>query len=228
LAAGGTLFLDEIGEMEPALQAKILRVIQQKEFERVGGNEIIKTDVRIISATNRDLLQMVKERTFREDLYYRLNSFPIYIYPLRERKGDIVVLINHFITVFNKRHQKQIKGVDKKALKLLYGYSWPGNVRELENTIERCIILSEGDFITEDLLPPNIKGTDYSTTIAQANGGLFESDIIIPFENLKEQAIKHAIKVTKGNIVEAANRLKLGRATLYRLMEKYGIEVNKQ
>jgi two-component system response regulator AtoC len=227
MAAGGTLFLDEIGEMEPALQAKILRVIQQKEFERVGGNEIIKTDVRIISATNRDLAQMVKERTFREDLYYRLNSFPIYVYPLRERKGDIVVLVNHFIETFNVRHNKKIKGADKKALKLMYDYSWPGNIRELENTIERCIILSEGEYITEDLLPPTIKGNDFDISIALSKGGLFESDIIIPFEKLKEESIRHAIKVTNGNIVEAASRLNLGRATLYRLMEKYEIETNK-
>lgn len=227
LAAGGTLFLDEIGEMEPALQAKILRVIQQKEFERVGGNEIIKTDVRIISATNRDLVQMVKDRTFREDLYYRLNSFPIYIYPLRERKGDIVVLVNHFIAVFNKKHNKNIKGIDKKALKLLYDFSWPGNVRELENTIERCVVLAENDLITTDILPNYITGENFNVDLSQSKGGLFEEDIIVPFEKLKEEAIKHALKVTKGNINEAANRLMLGRATLYRLMEKYNIEISK-
>ncbi len=228
LANGGTLFLDEIGEMEMALQAKILRVIQQKEFERVGGNEIIKTEVRIISATNRDLSEMVKQRKFREDLYYRLNSFPVHIPPLRERKGDIVVLINHFIELFNKKHNKTIKGVEKKTLKLLYDYPWYGNVRELENTIERCVILTDNEMIDNEVLPPQIKEKEAEIDFVSIKGGVFENDEIVPFEKLKEEAIKHALNVTKGNIVEAAKRLDLGRATLYRLMEKYEIEHKKE
>ncbi|MDP3581108.1 MAG: sigma-54 dependent transcriptional regulator, partial [Ignavibacteria bacterium] len=140
LAKGGTIFLDEIGEMEMSLQAKILRVIQLKEFERVGGNEVHKTDVRIISATNRDLKNAVDNKQFREDLYYRLSSFPIQIPALRERKADIVVLINHFLKTFNEKLGKNIKGVTKTALKYLYDYDWPGNIRELENLLERCMI----------------------------------------------------------------------------------------
>ncbi len=223
LANGGTIFLDEIGEMEMSLQAKILRVIQQKEFERVGGNEIIKTDVRIISATNRDLKECVDKKLFREDLYYRLSSFPIYIPPLRERKADIVVLIEHFIKQLNQKHGKNIKGVTKSALKLMYDYNWPGNVRELENTLERCMILTDGDYIDVDVLPPSIT----SQTIAvDSKTALFSDDSpIIPIEKLEELAIRHAIKVTGRNMVEAARKLKIGRATLYRLIKKYNIEI---
>ncbi|GBD91181.1 transcriptional regulatory protein ZraR [bacterium BMS3Abin04] len=224
LANGGTLFLDEIGEMEMPLQAKILRVIQQREFERVGGNETIKSDVRIISATNRHLKEMVTNREFREDLYYRLNSFPIYIPPLRERRGDIVILINHFLNEFKLKVGKDIEGFTKAALKLMYDYDWPGNVRELENTIERCLILTDHKWIDVDVLPPQILSTDGSSSL-HSNEPLFGDDSpIIPFEQLKSEAIKHALRITKGNIVEASKKLNVGRATLYRLMEKYNIK----
>ncbi|MCF8262311.1 MAG: sigma-54 dependent transcriptional regulator [Melioribacteraceae bacterium] len=226
-AQGGTIFLDEIGEMEMSLQAKILRVIQQKEFERVGGSELIKTNVRIISATNRDLEEAVEAKEFREDLYYRLSSFPITIPPLRDRKNDILVLIEHFIEKFNEKLHKEVKGVSRKAARLLYDYEWPGNVRELENTIERCVILSDGDNIEVDVLPRQIQSPDGSVSL-KVTGPLFdESSPIIPFEKLKEEAIRHAIKSTEGNIVEAARKLSLGRATLYRLMDKYNIESPK-
>ncbi|MEG8946742.1 sigma-54-dependent transcriptional regulator [Rosettibacter firmus] len=224
LANGGTIFLDEIGEMEMSLQAKILRVIQQKEFERVGGNEVIKTDVRIISATNRDLKECVDKKLFREDLYYRLSSFPIYIPPLRERKGDIVVLIDHFIKQLNEKLGKNIKGVTKNALKLMYDYNWPGNVRELENTLERCMILTDGDYIDVDVLPDSI--TAQSVSIDNKTALFADDSPIIPIEKLKEQAIRHALKVTNGNIVEAARKLKIGRATLYRLIDKYKLNRN--
>lgn len=227
LANGGTIFLDEIGEMEMSLQAKILRVIQQKEFERIGGNELLKTDVRIISATNKDLKEAVNDKEFREDLYYRLNSFPINIPPLRERRSDIVVLIDHFINSFNKKLNKNISGVSKNALKMLFDYDWPGNVRELENTIERCIILSDGDKIEVDSLPPQIKIQTPITEIKVSGDVFSESSPIIPFEKLKEEAIKHAIKVANGNIVEASKKLRIGRATLYRLIDKYKIEIPK-
>ncbi len=223
LANEGTIFLDEIGELEMLLQAKLLRVIQQKEFERVGGTELIKTDVRIISATNRDLKNAVENREFREDLYYRLNSFPIVIPPLRQRRGDILVLAQHFLDTLSKKLNKEIKGFSKKALKFLYDYSWPGNIREMENTIERCLIISDNNVIDVDDLPPHIKAANNSNNV-ELNGALFSDDTIIPFEKLKEEAIKHALKITKGNIVEAAKKLQLGRATIYRLMEKYKIE----
>jgi DNA-binding NtrC family response regulator len=223
LAKDGTIFLDEVGELEMLLQAKLLRVIQQKEFERVGGNELIKTNVRIISATNRDLKQAVEQKQFREDLYYRLNSFPISIPPIRQRRADILVLTEYFLEEFNKKLQKNVKGFSKKALKLIYEYDWPGNVREMENTIERCMIISEKDNLDVDDLPQHIRAADTSITTDQQSV-MFTDDNIVPFEKIKEKSIRHALKVTGGNIVEAARKLQLGRATIYRLMEKYGIE----
>jgi DNA-binding NtrC family response regulator len=226
IANGGTLFLDEIGELEMSLQAKILRVIQEKEFERVGGNEVIKVDVRIISATNRNLYEMVQNKEFREDLYYRLNSFPIHIPPLRERRGDIVLLVDHFIKKFNEKLAMNVTGVTKRAMKYLYDYEWPGNIRELENTIERAMILSDGNKINEETLPDHIKSGKNSAETSAAS--LFDASApIIPLEKLKEQAIRHALKVTDGNIQEAAQKLDIGRATLYRLIEKYKIETKK-
>lgn len=228
LADGGTLFLDEIGEMEMSLQAKILRVIQQREFERVGGNVTIKTDVRILSATNRDLKKMVDENEFREDLFYRLNSFPIVVPPLRDRRGDIVILINHFIEKFNEKLNVNIKGVTKKALKILYDYNWPGNIRELENTIERCVILTDKQEIDVDVLPEQILSPVENYNISKNQVMFSENSSIIPFEMLKKEAIKHALNKTNGNVVEAAKKLNIGRATLYRLMEKYEIDSSKQ
>lgn len=227
LAKGGTIFLDEIGEMEMSLQAKILRVIQQKEFERIGGNEVIKSDVRIISATNRDLKLAVESKLFREDLFYRLSSFPIHIPPLRERRKDIVVLIDHFLKHFNEKLGKKIKSISKPALKILYDYDWPGNVRELENTIERCVILSDGEVIDVDVLPSNIITQMKTGGVVNTVKIFDDNSPVIPFEKLKEEAIKHALKVTENNIVEAARKLKIGRATLYRLMDKYKIESDK-
>ncbi len=228
LAKNGTIFLDEIGEMEMSLQAKILRVIQQKEFDRVGGNEVIPTNARILSATNRDLQQAVENREFREDLYYRLSSFPIVIPPLRERKGDVVILINYFIESFNKKMGMEIKGVTKPALKVLYDYDWPGNVRELENSIERCMILTDSDYIDVSHLPEQLMDDSYVPNINLSGEMFSDSSPIIPFEKLKEEAIKHAVRVTNGNIVEAAKKLRIGRATFYRLLEKYKIEVDRK
>lgn len=223
LAKDGTIFLDEVGELEMMLQAKLLRVIQQKEFERVGGTELIKTNVRIISATNRDLKQAVEQKQFREDLFYRLNSFPIYIPPLRQRRADILVLTEHFVDEFNEKLGKNIKGFTKKALKQIYEYDWPGNIREMENTVERCIIITENDVIDIDDLPPHLKVANGAGSI-EYSGSLFSDDTVVPFEKIKEESIRHALKITKGNIVEAAKKLQLGRATIYRLMEKYSIE----
>ncbi len=226
LANQGTIFLDEVGELEMTLQAKLLRVLQQREFERVGGSELIKTDVRIISATNRDLKNAVEEKQFREDLYYRLNSFPIMLPPLRQRRGDILVLSEHFLKENSKKLNKKIKGFSKKALQLIYDYQWPGNVREMENTIERCIIITEKEIIDVDDLPMHIRNAKPEVN-AELMEGLFSSEIVIPFEKLKEESIRHAIKVTKGNIVEAAKKLQLGRATIYRLIERYEINTTE-
>ncbi len=227
-ANGGTLFLDEIGEMEMSLQAKILRVIQQKEFERIGGNQTIKTDVRILSATNRDLKKMVGDGEFREDLFYRLNSFPIVVPPLRSRRGDIVILIEHFLQKFNKKLDTNIKGISKKAMKILYDYNWPGNIRELENTIERCIILTDEHEIDIDVLPEQLLSPEENLVLDKNQAMFTENSSVIPFETLKKEAIKHALDRTSGNVVEAAKKLKIGRATLYRLMEKYEIDSSKQ
>ncbi len=223
VANEGTIFLDEVGELEMLLQAKLLRVIQQREFERVGGTDSVKTDVRIISATNRDLKHAVENKEFREDLYYRLNSFPISIPPLRQRRGDILIIAHHFLELFSKKLNKNIKGFSKKALKLIYEYNWPGNIREMENTIERCLIIAENEVIDVDDLPAHIKAAESNGAI-ELNGSLFSDDTIVPFEKLKEESIRHALKVTSGNIVEAAKKLQLGRATIYRLMEKYNIQ----
>jgi len=224
LAKGGTLFLDEIGEMEMALQSKILRVIQEKEFERVGGNEVLSTNVRILSATNRDLQKAVEMKEFREDLYYRLNSFPIYVPALRERRSDIVVLIDHFIKSFNEKMSLEIKGITKQALKILYDYEWPGNIRELENTLERSLILTDKNIIDVDVIPDQLKSPDDNLAIKISGPMFTENSPVIPFEKLKEEAIRHALAKTTGNVVEAARKLHIGRATLYRLMEKYNIE----
>ncbi|MCW8818222.1 MAG: sigma-54 dependent transcriptional regulator, partial [Ignavibacteriaceae bacterium] len=186
LAKDGTIFLDEVGELEMMLQAKLLRVIQQKEFERVGGTELIKTNVRIISATNRDLKHAVEEKQFREDLFYRLNSFPISIPPLRQRRADILVLTEFFVEEFNKKLQRNVKGFTKKALKLIYEYDWPGNVREMENTIERCMIISDRDHLDLDDLPQHIRAADSSIDIDHQSV-MFTDDNIIPFEKIKEK-----------------------------------------
>jgi two-component system response regulator AtoC len=228
MASEGTIFLDEIGEMQMSLQAKILRVIQQKELERVGGTEVIKTDVRIISATNVDLKAAVEKREFREDLFYRLNSFPIIIPPLRERRSDILTLIDHFVKTFNEKLGRSSKGFTRRALRLLYDYSWPGNVRELENTIERCIILSETDLMDLNDLPQNVRATENSSPLSFAGPLFGDESQIISFDKLKEEAIRHALKVTNGNIVEAAKKLEIGRATVYRFMEKYNISYEEQ
>jgi len=226
LANRGTLFLDEVGELDISLQSKLLRAIQQKEFERVGGTETIKCDVRIISATNRDLKSAVETKEFREDLFYRLNSFPINLPPLRMRKGDIIVLAEHFLDHFNRKLDKKVDGFTPKAIKLLFDYDWPGNVREMENTIERCLILTENSRIDADDLPVHIRSAGPSGIDSSAEQYL-NSPVILPFEKIKEEAIRHAIKVTKGNILEAAKKLKLGRATIYRLMAKYRIDPEK-
>ncbi len=223
MAHGGTIFLDEVGELEMTLQAKLLRVIQEKNFERVGGNELIKTDVRILSATNRDLRKAVEMKEFREDLFYRLNSFPITLPPLRTRRADILVLATYFLEVFNKKMSKDIKGFSKRALRMMYEYDWPGNIREMENAIERCVILTENNIIDLDDFPAHIRSTNDELKL-EVSSAFFQDDIIIPFEKIKEEALRHALKVTQGNILAAAKKLRLGRATIYRLLEKYHID----
>jgi DNA-binding NtrC family response regulator len=220
-ADGGSLFLDEIGEMEFSLQAKLLRTIQQKEITRVGGIQSIKVDVRIISASNRDLLQMVREGKFREDLYYRLATFPISIPPLRERVDDIILLAEHFLERSIDRKQKDIRGLSKEAMLALTNYSWPGNVRELQSVIERAIILSEDPVISLDQLPPEIAKREVVAE-AQPNSAVLNiakpSDLL-PFEAFKKSIIKKAYQICEGNISEVAQRLNISRTTVYRMLE---------
>ncbi len=225
-AGGGTVFLDEIGELDLSLQAKLLRVIQSKEFERVGGNETIKTDARVVSATNKDLKEEVKHKRFREDLYFRLSAFPIMLPPLRQRKSDILLLAEFFLKQFSKELAKPNLKFSRKALNLLYEYPWPGNVRELENAIQRAIVMVDNQEITERELPLSVQTfASPATGDKAASPFALEDDVVVPFEKLKENAIRNALKATKGNIVEASQKLKIGRATLYRLMQKYKITV---
>ncbi len=217
----GTIFLDEIGEMDLGLQAKLLRVIQTKEFQRVGGNETITSDVRLVSATNRDLREDVRQKRFREDLFFRIAAFPIVLPPLRSRKSDILVLAEHFLKGFSQSAGKSLR-FSKETLRLLYEYPWPGNIRELENVIQRAVVMTDGKEISTRDLPVALQSytaTDTSIPFTQPEPG------IVPLEKVKEEAIQNALRITGGNIAEAALRLKLGRATLYRLMKKYKIKV---
>jgi len=226
-AIGGTLFLDEIGELDLSLQSKLLRVIQTKQFERVGGNDTLTTDVRLVSATNRDLVKAVAQKQFREDLYFRLATFPIMLPPLRDRRSDILLLAEHFLKKFSVEVSKPGIGFSKKALKLLYEYAWPGNVRELENAIQRAVLMADGPTITEKDLPLAVVtfGSREDATVASPLSLGVEH--IRPLEKVKEEVIRLALKSTEGNIVETARRLKIGRATMYRLMKKYKITEEK-
>lgn len=225
-AIGGTIFLDEIGELDLSLQAKLLRVIQEKKFDRVGGNELISTDARLVCATHRNLWEEVKDKKFREDLYYRISSFPIILPPLRQRKSDILLLADHFLKKFGDELGKSKIRFSHKSLDLLYNYPWPGNVRELENVIQRGMVLTEGDVLTEKELPISIQSYGADKTETKANSLSFEGqESVTPLEKIKENAIRHALKVTEGNIVDAAKKLKIGRATLYRLASKYKIRL---
>jgi two-component system, NtrC family, response regulator AtoC len=235
-AIGGTIFLDEIGELDLSLQAKLLRVIQEKQFDRVGGSELIKTDARLICATHRNLWEEVKQKNFREDLYYRISSFPIVLPPLRQRKSDILLLSDHFLKKNGEELGKPNIRFSHKTLDLLYNYPWPGNIRELENVIQRGMVLTEGQVFTEKELPISIQShgsagtntSENSLSFADTKGSSlsFEGkETVTPLEKLKENAIKHALKISNGNIAEAAKKLKIGRATLYRLAEKYKIKI---
>lgn len=228
-AHGGTLFLDEIGELDLSLQAKLLRVLQTKTFERVGGTELLQVDVRIVSATHRDLLEAAKKNTFREDLYYRLASFPVKLPPLRERKEDIPALAQYFLEKFATRYDQPARNFSPKALRILAHYHWQGNVRELENTIERAVVLCETKTITEDelqLLTGDIELPPPAPNEAPTIHFTTASGEIVPMDKIKEQAIRTALEITGGNIQEAAHKLEIGRATFYRMLEKYDISTH--
>jgi putative PEP-CTERM system response regulator len=226
VAHQGTLFLDEIGELSLATQAKILRFLEEKEFNRVGGSKTIKVDVRLITATNKDLNQLIKKGNFREDLYYRINVVPIVIPPLRDRKEDIPLLIEHFINKFNVENNKMVRGFNKEALELMMQYEWPGNVRELENLIERVIALTSNEYIQLSELPLSFKN------IPKING-LKESvlDGTVSFiqaeEEFEREVILDALKRTNNIQSHAAEILGISRRILKYKMDKLGISQNK-
>lgn len=216
MADGGTIFLDEIGELSLSMQAKLLRVLQLKTFERVGGNKPVKVDVRIIAATNRNLAEMVDKGTFREDLYYRLNVFPIIVPPLRERGSDVITLADYFVTAFAKENNKSVKRISTPAINMLMSYHWPGNVRELENVIERSVLLADDDVIHSYNLPPSLQTSAESGT---AFGVSLESKL----RSVEYEMIVEALKNTNGHIGEAARELGLTRRSLGVRMDRYNI-----
>jgi Nif-specific regulatory protein len=217
LAEKSTIFLDEIGDLSPNLQVKLLRVLQEKEFQRLGGSGTIKANVRIITATNRDLEELMLKNEFREDLYYRLNVFPLFIPPLRERRADIPLLVNHFIEKYNKIHSLEIKRISSTAIDLLMTYHWPGNIRELENCIERASILSTDRVIRSHNLPPTLQSA--ASTHSRVDGGL---EAVI--ENVEKQMLIDALNLSKGNITKAADQLKLTERMMGLRIKKYQID----
>lgn len=214
LADGGTLFLDEIGDISPAIQVKLLRVLQEKTFEHLGGTKTIKVDVRIVGATNRDLQEAIADGVFREDLYYRLNVVPITVPPLRDRKEDIPVLVAHFLEKSGAK-----KKVGKGAMDLLSGYDWPGNIRELENTIERAIILGTGELLLPEHLPAELR----EKPAAAAAGPVELPTEGVVLEELEKDLVRQALRRTGKNETKAAKLLGVSRHELLYRMEKYGL-----
>jgi len=225
-ANGGTIFLDEISEMDPSLQVKILRVLQERSFQRVGGSEKVQVDVRVVAATNRDLQKEVEEERFREDLYYRLNVVPVWLPPLRERREDIPLLARHFLNIYSLRNDKIFLDFHPEAMEVLINYGWPGNVRELENTIERLVVLSNDSQVKVKHLPNHLQNVDRAIGWSrdQSAHSLASEKEVHTLEQIEKQAIESALKKCEGNVLEAARRLKVGQATLYRKIRKFGIE----
>lgn len=216
LAHGGTIFLDEIGELSAHTQVRLLRVLQEREFERVGGTETISVDVRVIAATNRDLEEAIKAHEFREDLYYRLNVFPIHIPPLRERRTDILELANYFVEKYSKGNHKYVRRISTPAIDMLTSYHWPGNVRELENVIERAIVLTTDDVVHGHHLPPTLQTAEASNTIMR--GGLDES-----LNRVEKEMIIEALKNAKGNKAQAARDLGMTERLMGLRVRKHAI-----
>ena len=215
LADGGTIFLDEIGEINPSTQVKILRVLQEREFERVGGEKTIKVDVRVIAATNRNLLEEVKKGAFREDLYYRLNVVHIEVPPLRERKEDIELLALNFLDQFNKEDGRKIEGISSQARKALLSYDWPGNIRELKNSIESSVVLARGNIIQLEDLPAQI------TSQVAENKSSITIDLPVTMEEAERKIILSTIEYCAGNKSRASELLEIGRKTLHRKLNEY-------
>jgi transcriptional regulator with PAS, ATPase and Fis domain len=215
LAHLGTIFLDEIGEMSQSVQIKLLRVLQDKQFERVGGEETLEVDVRVITATNRNLKQAIEEGDFREDLFYRLNVVNIHIPPLRERKEDIPLLMASFLKEFARENEKKIDGIEPKTRMVLYKYSWPGNVRELRNCIESAVVMSKSSILTVDDLPPHIRADSEGDAIHLTTG--------VSLAEAEKEVIRATLAAQSGNKSRAAEVLGIGRKTLHRKLQEYGL-----
>ncbi len=230
LAHGGTLFLDEIGEISLEMQVKLLRAIQEGEFERVGGITTSRVDVRLVTATNQDLRQRIAEGFFRDDLFYRLNVVHIHLPPLRERQDDIPLLVDHFLEKYNRRFSKNVIGVDEKASSALTGYQWPGNIRELENVVERCVLFCDHDRVSYDDLPPDFTDEEArqsnaaiedATNLAR-DGGL-KDKVKAVTASLERQLIARALEQTGRNVTRAAQILKISRKSLQTKMKEFGL-----
>jgi DNA-binding NtrC family response regulator len=217
LADKGTIFLDEIGDISSSIQAKLLRVLESKTFQRLGGTKDITADIRILSATNRDLESAVKKGEFRKDLYYRLNVVPVSIPPLRERRDDILPLTEHFINTYSEKNNKQIDGISPKAKDLLMNHRWPGNVRELENLIERAIVLSLGNIIDIADIDPFVASRESISSLPASEN--------LKLEDLEKRAITEALRRTGGSLKDAADLLGIHRNTIRMKISKYKIEI---
>lgn len=226
MANNGTLFLDEIGELRPDMQVKLLRVLQEKKFTPVGSNREVKSNTRIIAATNRNLEKMMADGTFREDLFYRLNVMPIFLPPLRERTDDILALAQHFIKKFSRQHARVINGIDPEALEMLKAYRWPGNIRELENVVERAFIVENSQQITLESLPESLKlapkEAPEKTAKVDYSGPL---DFDVFKEGMEKEFIVSALKANHGRINQTVAQANIPKNTLLRKIRKYGINV---
>jgi transcriptional regulator with PAS, ATPase and Fis domain len=223
-AEGGSIFFDEIGDMEPSLQAKILRVLQEREFEKVGSVETISTDVRVIAATNKDLQQMIKEGGFRQDLYYRLNVVNIVVPPLRERPEDIPLLFDYFTRMYSKEWGKEVEPPVGEVVDLLISYPWPGNVREMENVVERAVALNRSGHIGVEELPPEIAaGQSASFRPDERTGGAHAHDLEGAVAALEKELIHKALDESGGVKARAAKLLGVSERNLWYKLKKYGI-----
>ncbi len=233
LASGGTLFLDEIGEIPVEMQVKLLRALQESEFERVGGIKTIRVDVRLVAATNRDLKKLISQGTFREDLFYRLNVVSIRLPALRERASDIPLLVEHFLTKFNDRLKKSVQGVEQDALDVLANYGWPGNIRELENVMERAVLFCDAQKLTVDNLPQEVRGgtghsvtpppPDTSLPVSLSGDAGLKEHVKVAMSRLERDIVSRALTQTGGNVTHAARLLKISRKGLQLKMKELGL-----
>lgn len=219
----GTLLLDEIGEMPLVLQAKLLRILQEREFERIGGHQTIKVDIRIIAATNRDLQAMVKEGTFREDLFYRLNVIHLILPPLRDRREDISLLANHFLQKFSSENQRDIIDIDPMAMSLLTAWSWPGNIRELSNVIERAVVMNSGPIIFSEDLPPQIRQPVCNAGEAKT-APVGERNLKEEIKRVEKRIIMEVLEQQEGNRTRTALMPGISRRALMYKLQEYGID----